>query len=918
VADDPTAAQSTKDTVTTSVPVQSPALLTIPQFASGIKRRIPELQSIPDAIVARRALESHPELIHSIRTFEPRGKLKKQTAPEGSPSETEIRTILGNRRFEDLPLAEKAHVLSLGFQAYAQREQYKAADSANWMARASHWVKSLLGETGGVAIGAEGGLADKKNAAITATGIVDPAIPAVVFGTQAAAALPRQIRQARAHPTPENVQAPLLGASMVAGGAAGALEGAQRAAPKVKEAATVTAQRAIGAGPRLAEQTAKSMVEDVSKHNVSETEKFASRDADYQTKITRINEDFDEKIAKARQEHGDNVAARDRKAAELQGQHAEKVAQARAEWVRKAYESRQAGREAAASAARREALEHGQQAYTKLVDDNVKSTHTAVRGSLDERWNSLREKVGVDTPVQAPPLYTAVESARAMLAGVPADLKIFNDIVKEITEKGGKVETESGELRSVPKESIPFDDARTQYSAIGEKAYSAEGNLRRALFTLYDAYDKSLNATAESAGAGKEYTALKSDWKQYMQDWHDMRSQATGGSPLARLYRADPLDTKVISGQVLSKFSNRLIETFARYNKYGAAPALMAKLRNYNALASALPRVKVPNAPSRLVPPAPPAEPAPIAPVEPQLSEIESARAKKLSRTELPAPPDIKPNPTVDDVVAKLREAKIEKAKEAREKSLTWTKYDTVLGGISLLGPIIGHNIGYAIPYTVARFGEMALVNSEFGQNWLSRVTPQDIKVINEVLDKAPEERAPVTQAVTDGLAQRVRHGDRIPPLSTFQTVLSKEQIGKVMRAATGSPASKSPTPTASPAAESDVEMARRVNRQPAAASVTPADAGNKVPEDQRASIQIIQSALDDLKNKLESRGAAKQEMEKPKQSQSPPAPPGTQTAEGAKFDNSILKRVQSEHPEWTLSQQLQEAARRANKARGK
>jgi len=911
VADDPTAAQSTKDSATT-VPAQSPALLTIPQFASGIKRRIPDLQSIPDAIVARRALESHPELIHSIRTFEPRGKLKKQQAPAGSPPETEIKTILGNRRFEDLPLSEKAHVLSLGFKAYAQREQYKAADSSNWMARASHWVKSLLGETGGVAVSAEGSLADKKNAAIAATGAVDPAIPAVVFGTQAAAPLPRQIKEARTHPTPENVQDLLLGASMVAGGAAGAIEGAQRAAPKVKEAATVTAQRAIGAGPRLAEQTAKSMVEDVGKHNVSETEKFASRDADYQTKVQHINEDFDEKITKARQEHGDNVAARDRKVAELQGQHAEKVAQARAEWVRKAYESRQAGREAAATAARREALEYGQQAYTKLVDDNVKSTHTAVRSELDNRWNELREKVGVDAPVQAPPLYAAVESARAMLAGVPADLKIFNDIVKEITEKGEKVETEQGELRSVPKESIPFDDARTQYSAIGEKAYSAEGNLRRALFTLYDAYDKSLNATAEAAGVGKEYTAIKSDWKQYMQDWHDMRAEGTGGSPLARLYRA--VDDPVVAAKVLGKFGNRLMETFARYNKYGAAPTLMAKLRNYNALESALSKVRVPSAPARLVPPAPPAEPAPVAPVEPHLSEIESARAKKLSRTDPPAPPNIKPNPTVDDIVAKLREAKAEKAREAREKSLTWTKYDTVLGGISLLGPVIGHNIGYAIPYTVARFGEMALVNSRFGQAWLSSITPQDIKVINEVLDKVPEERTPVTQAVADGLVQRVRHGDRIPPLSTFQTVLSKEQIGKVMRAATGSPTGKSSTPTASPAAESDVEMARRVNRQPVSASATPPDTENKVPEDQRASIQIIQSALDDLKNKLESRGAAKQELEK----SSPPPPPNTQTTQGASFDNSVLKQVQSEHPEWTLSQQLQEAARRVSKARGK
>lgn len=48
-------------------------------------------------------------------------------------------------------------------------------------------------------------------------------------------------------------------------------------------------------------------------------------------------------------------------------------------------------------------------------------------------------------------------------------------------------------------------------------------------------------------------------------------------------------------------------------------------------------------------------------------------------------------------------------------------------------------------------------------------------------------------------------------------------------------------------------------------------------------------------------------------------APPrGTETAAGAGFDNQILNSVRADHPDWSLSQQLQEAASRANKARGR
>lgn len=591
-------------------------------------------------------------------------------------------------------------------------------------------------------------------------------------------------------------------ASQAAGTVAGGelLARVPKAVKKVGEIVTarptVTAQRMAGTGPQLARKTAETAIQEhatLTEKHAAEAEKISSgnaaADADFKTDVARLNEDFDKRIADAKEKHAADVGARERSVAELEAQHADKVAEARAKWVEKAYEAKQVIKEQAKVAGRKEALQSAQKSYSQMIIDNVKRTHEVVRGKLNERWGQLREAVGVDYPVKAPNIYDAVERSRAMLAGVPADLKIFNDLVKEITEKGEQVETEAGELKNVPKESIPFDDARTQFSAVGEKAYAAEGNLRRALFNVYDAYDQALSSTAAEAGQGKTYAGLKNDWKTYMQDWHDTSSTAKGGSPLAQLKRA--VDKPVAAAHVLGKFGDRLFATFARYKGDGAVPDLMAKLRRMSREEKSLPKIKAPAAvPPRAVLPAEPKTPTAVAPVEPKLAEIEAERAKKIGRktADRPEPKPIPAAPgkapTFDDIVQMTKEAKQEQAKVAKEKSLTPSGHDAVLALISGVGVVGLHSIAYAVPYTVARLGEMALVSSEFGQRWLSKVTPADIKAINEVLAKTPEKTASVQKAVENGLVEKAKRGEKLPPLSTFDGLLTKAQIGAILRVA--------------------------------------------------------------------------------------------------------------------------------------
>jgi hypothetical protein len=76
----------------------------------------------------------------------------------------------------------------------------------------------------------------------------------------------------------------------------------------------------------------------------------------------------------------------------------------------------------------------------------------------------------------------------------------------------------------------------------------------------------------------------------------------------------------------------------------------------------------------------------------------------------------------------------------------------------------------------------MALVSSEIGQRWLSKITPQDMARINEVLAKTPEERGPVSQAVANGLIEKAKKGEKLPPLNMFQSLLNKAQMGAILR----------------------------------------------------------------------------------------------------------------------------------------
>lgn len=718
---------------------------------------------------------------------------KKSRRGSDSDAADKIQAILNGRDYKDLSISEQMQILSVGFAEYARRHAKKGQEEKSWLKKLLDYVETAAGVQGDVSTRIAGAATDPKNILIGATGLVSPAIPSAYFFFEGASRLPGEARKAKKDPSYENLLNVGLTATQVVGSGAGMTEGMKpgekpSAADKTGTKPGIVqriGQRMVGTGPRMAEKA----VREEERRVAAAPEAVDEIKARAKEAIDKKNEDYDAKIADIHKRYANDVAERERQIAKAESDHAIAVADELEAYQRRVAESSHESKGEAMIEAHRRKLTTQSSSLSDTVQNNVRNTHDLVRGSLDERWNTLRDKIGNDRPVIAPPIYQAVEAGRAMLAGVPADLKIFNDIIKEITEKDAEVEGESGGIghpgSKVPKTSIPFGDARIQYSAIGEKAFAAEGNVRRALMSVYEAYDAAIGQTARGAGQLEIYSALKADWSQYMRDWHDMSAMATGGSPLARLYRAT--DQGVITGIITSKnFADRLLTTFKSYARYGASPESLAKLRDTDMELKSLPKPRfvppatAPNVPDRPVPP------APVTPPVEDIQGVEAKRSRDLRRLEAAKASKIDKAmraKTPDEMLKGLQDAKQDRAADRLDKLSTIGRHDLIMGSVALLGAGLAGHVGYALIYLPLRFGELAAANSKKFEEVLSRVTDRDVDTINQMYERNPAMKAEGQKALADVLIERAKAGKPPVKLSILGKFLSPAEMGRVLRA---------------------------------------------------------------------------------------------------------------------------------------
>ena len=841
-------------------------------FAAGVKTRIPQLSAVPDDMVVKRVLELHPELSQHVVIGEPRRAVKRDRNPtleqsmfkffENHPTMREnlpylTESLLGAGKGSQIPEAKNPVPRMLrGIPAMLnpipQEEEEEHVMEVGIPPQAYRLAKSMVQQLGQIREDAWNSF-DWK--AIIKNAIEGPGKHKAVIQFKEGSGGGPQFAHAVAE------LATLMYMTLHGSGKTEeAAASAGQTSRNLRSGVQLRAQESVGTGASLAEETANKAVEGTEKYNADELARYeaekgkheaatsaaqqhnADIDEKFKTKVERLNQDYDQKIADVRKTHADNVKVRDQKVADLQAQHKAAVEYARKDWVQDAKELRGKEREQAKIEGKRTAIEAGKKKLTERLMDNVRETHAKVRKSLDNRWGQLKEDIGKDATVKvvddtpeipdegaeevtprAPSIIKSIESGRAMLAGVPADLKIFNDIIKEITEKD-VAEGEGGKAERVPKSTIPFDDARTQFSALGEKAYSASGIQRKALFEVYNAYDRALNETANAAGQGAAYKALKRDWSNYMHDWHDMSQMKYGrvvgekgggaakvvpGSPLARAMRATlPQDLQDLA---LGRYSDPLLAVMARYRAYGASPELMGMMRKLERDEAALPKTKpvsgletrtYPGAgptagirvPARPDLPAPKAEPAAVPPPTEEVGALEADRAKKLERAtqdkpeHVPLPdeprlPDIHERPSMDQIVDNLRKAKAERLKKHTREESTITRHDlTMLGVAAAAAKYFTGHLSYAATYLGIRFGWNWILNTAEGKQFLLKVTPKDMEVMNDIYKRLPAEKVEAQNGIMAGIIDSMNKGQPVPPPQTFEKFLTKEQTQQLMK----------------------------------------------------------------------------------------------------------------------------------------
>lgn len=408
-----------------------------------------------------------------------------------------------------------------------------------------------------------------------------------------------------------------------AGGEATAAYLIPKVASKIPAATRIGLQEINGAGKEAVAAAERARAERVA-HNEGRTQEIL---ANHQEKLASAKADFDKAMAEWEQSTGEKKAA-----------HEAKVKDAQKKWVEKAMAAERDAEAATQAKAKRETLEAGQNAAAQKLHENIQDTHRAVKSSLDQRWNGLRDKVGRDTPLDSVKVKEAIDTAKdKYLLGSPENLKVFNDLTNQmVDEAAGKIDTPEG-AQPILKP-LTWEEARVHSSALGEKMYSGElpANVRKAIGSVREAVESELQNSADSKGAGKEYRKLKGDWSQYEDDWRDTSALSSGGSPLAKSIKSPtPEFTK---SWTLGKGGDLVAQKLARYKQFGGNPELASTLRQLADEAKKIPNIKAtidPKEAARSVP-------KPGLPPPPKMSsapEMKTVAEPKLPGQEPPIDP---------------------------------------------------------------------------------------------------------------------------------------------------------------------------------------------------------------------------------------------------------------------------------------
>lgn len=238
-----------------------------------------------------------------------------------------------------------------------------------------------------------------------------------------------------------------------------------------------------------------------------------------------------------------------------------------------------------------EQMKEHQQNLASTVSENLKLADKKISTQIGERFNKVSDAIEKKNPqVQI----TDVEREARGKLFFPDSVQAFNNIMDNFKSKMGMTD---------------FSILRKTYSRLNEVLYGGRElppDLYQAVKTVRDSLGKDLQKAATKAGQGEQFSQAMRDWSSYQNDWHDTSALAKGGSPIAKILKAE--DPQFVIDQLQGKSGQRLIESLKGYGKYGADSGLAARLREFSARLKTLPAPKSLPEPPKI--PAAPEKPA--------------------------------------------------------------------------------------------------------------------------------------------------------------------------------------------------------------------------------------------------------------------------------------------------------------------
>ena len=421
------------------------------------------------------------------------------------------------------------------------------------------------------------------------------------------------------------------------------------------------------------------------------------------------------------------------------------------------------------------------------LGQQVRELEARVRAEGSAKYDAINQAVAGDS-VPADTLAQSVRHAQQkIIAGTPESIKQFNEILN--TGEAQEVSTSVGaavpgtalydtlvrEGAIEPSGTMGWRDLQGLYTELGDKMSRGNlpGDVYNALKYVRNAIGEQMGKMAERHGMADAWNDARAHWQQYRDTFHDMTPVSQGGSPIARVLRAD--DPGFIAQPILGKASTRAVQMLKAYDPAVAAQA--AQIAADNARMNALPKKAV-------VKPTPKLTGVSTVPEPPEPKVAEALKP--------PEPPVTKPIPEPPNLVEATRQAR-----EARldmyinrlrsPVALAWEVPGIIMGAVgslwhpSALSASVFMGGEFATRQAIAR-----IMESPKAVEWLTKPTPQDIAQLNTL---GPEARSALQQAFTDTM---VKH--HIPPSPALRSFLTKAQLRTTMAAVGASQGAQPPS----------------------------------------------------------------------------------------------------------------------------